>query len=112
MLLAFLVVKPRTDVDGVVWVDGTVVEFHVLDLSFFIDNDGGAPSPFVFIAIHGVFLQDAVLRENFVVHVAEERHGNADLLGEGCVGRGTVDANAEDYGVAGVELGLISLIGL
>jgi hypothetical protein len=34
------------------------------------------------------------------------------LLGKGGVGGGTVDADAENNGIAGFELGLISLIGL
>ena len=50
--------------------------------------------------------------EDFAIHVAEKRKGDADLLGKGGVGGGTVNADAEDYGVAGFELGHISLIGL
>jgi hypothetical protein len=47
-----------------------------------------------------------------MIHIAEERKRDADLLGECGVGGGTVYADAEDYGVASFELGHISLIGL
>jgi len=47
--------------------------------------------------------QDAVGLEHFAVHIAEEREGDPDLFGEGGVGGGTVHADAEDFGVRGVD---------
>jgi hypothetical protein len=47
-----------------------------------------------------------------VIHVAEERKGDADLLGKGAIGGGTIDADSENYRVTCFELGQIRLIGL
>jgi hypothetical protein len=100
------------DGECVVGIYGTLVEFDVLDFPFFVDDDGGAPRPLKIVTLHVIFLQDAIFGEGLAIHIAQERHGDADLFGEGGVGGGTVDADTEDDGVAGFELGLISLIGL
>jgi hypothetical protein len=39
-----------------------------------------------------------------VVHVAEQRELDADLFGEGGIGGGTVDADAEDFRIRGINL--------
>jgi hypothetical protein len=112
LLFVVLLVQAGADGERVVGIHGTFVEFDVLDFAFLVYDDGGAPRPFEIIALHGIFFQDAIIGEDLAVHVAEQRDGDADLLGEGGVGGGTVDADSEDDGVAGFELGLISLIGL
>jgi hypothetical protein len=111
-LFGSLLGQADADVQGVVGIHSAIVKFDVLDFPFFVDDDGGAPRPFEIVTLHVVFFQDAIIGEGLAIHVAEERHGDADLFGEGGVGGGTVDADTEDYCVAGFELGLISLIGL
>lgn len=111
-LFVVLLVQAGADGQRVIWIDGALVKFHVLDFSFFIYDDSGAARPFEIVTLNIIFFQDAILDEDFAVHVAEQRHGDADLLGEGGVCGGTVYADSEDDGVTGFELGLISLIGL
>jgi len=48
--------------------------------------------------------EDAVGLEHLAVHVAEEGKSDADLLGEGRVGSGTIHADAEDFRIRGVDL--------
>lgn len=107
-----LLVQAGADGQRVVGIHSAVVKFDVLDFSFFVYNDGGAPRPFEIVTLHVIFFEDAIIGEGLAVHVAQERHGDADLLGECGVGGGTVYADSEDDGIAGFELGLISLIGL
>jgi len=105
-------VQFEADVDGVVGIHSAVVEFDVLNLSVFVHHESGAPRPLVVVSAHGILFQNAVGSEDFVVHVAEEWERDADLLRECSVGGGTVDADAENFGVVCFELGQISLIGL
>jgi hypothetical protein len=39
-----------------------------------------------------------------VVHIAEQGKSDADLLGEGGIGRGAIHANAEYFRIRGVDL--------
>jgi len=105
-------VETRADGHGIVRIDGARVEFDVLDFSFLVNHEGGPPRPFEFIHLHVVLLEDPVLRQDFPVHVAEQREGDADLLGKGVVRGGTIDADSENNRVAFIELGQIRLIGL
>lgn len=104
--------QPGADGDGAVRIHGAVTLFDVLNFSCFIDNNGSSLRPLIFAALHIVGLQYLVRRQHFLVHVAEKRKRDSDLLGECGVGGGTVDADSEDDGVACVEFGQISLIGL
>ena len=96
----------EVDADGFggVGVDGGVTAFDVADDAVFVDDDVGAQGPLVAIALDVVGFQDAVRGEHFVVHVAEEGKLDIDLLGEGGVGCGRVHADAEDGGVAHINL--------
>ena len=112
VFLSFRLVQPRADRDGAVRIHSTVTLLDVLNFSCFIDDDGSALRPLIFAALHVVGLQYLVRRQHFLVHIAEKRKGDSDLLGECGVGGGTVDADSEDDGVACFEFGLIRLIGL
>ena len=84
----------------------------MLDFAFLIHDECGAFRPVVLVAFDIVGPENSVSLEHFAVHVAQEGKGDADLLGEGGVGGGTVNTDSKNDGVAGFELGLISLIGL
>jgi hypothetical protein len=105
-------VQPGTDRYRAIRIDGAVTLLHVLNFSLFIDDYGRALRPLVFAALHIVGLQNLVGRQHFLIHVAEERKGNTDLLRECGVGGGTVDADSEDDGIVCFKFGQISLIGL
>ncbi len=77
-----------------VGVDGAVALFDKLDDALLVDNDVGAQSPLVGLILNVVALEDAVGLEHLTVHIAEEREGNADLLGERGVGGGTIYTNS------------------
>lgn len=102
----------QAHVDGIVGVDRAGVEFDVLNFSFLVDHERCTARPLVLIAIHGVLLENSIRGEDFAVHIAEEREGNANLFGKSGVGGRAVDANAENLRVVRLELGQISLIGL
>jgi hypothetical protein len=86
-----------------VGIDGAVALFDELDDALLVDDDVGAQSPLVGFVLHVVTLQDAVGLEHLAVHVAEEREVDANLLGEGSVGGGTIQTNSENFGVRGVN---------
>jgi hypothetical protein len=90
---------------GGVGIDGAIALFDKLDDALFVDDDVGAQGPFVAFVIlcRVVGFEDAVGLEHLAVHVAEEREGDADLLGESGVGRGTIHTNTEDFGIRGVD---------
>ena len=105
-------VKAEASVHGRVWVNRAIVEIDVLNLALLIDDESGTPRPFVVIAAHRILSQNPVRSERLAIHIAEEREGDADLLGKCGIGRRTVNADAENDGIAGIELGQISLNGL
>ena len=111
-LPAVLSVKPGTDGDGCVGVDGAFVVLNVLDFSFLVDDEGRAPRPLVVVAAHWIFPENPVCGEDLAIHVAEERKRDTDLLGKGGVGRGAVHADTENNRVARFDFGQIRLIGL
>jgi hypothetical protein len=111
-LFVVLLVQAGADGQRVIGIHGTFVELDVLDFSFLVHDDGGAPRPFEIVALNGIFFQDAIIDEDLAIHVAQERHRDADLFGEGGVCGGAVYTDSEDDGVTGFEFGLISLIGL
>jgi hypothetical protein len=98
--------------DSAVGIHGAIALLDMLDFSFFVHDDGGALRPLIFSALDVIGLQNLVRGEDFLIHVAEQREGDPDLLGECGVGGGTVNADAEDHGVACFEFSHISLIGL
>jgi len=90
-------VEIETDIDSVVRIHGTVVEFDVLDLSLFVHNEGRTPRPLVFVPAHGVLLQNPVSGQDLPVHVAQKRERHTDLLGKRGVGQWAVDADSENF---------------
>jgi len=96
-------VQGGADSEGRVGIDGAVTFVDQLDDALLVDDDVGAKGPLVGLVLNVVPFQDAVGLEHFAVHIAEEREGDTDLFGEGGVGGGTVQADAEDFGVRGVN---------
>jgi hypothetical protein len=90
--------------EGSVRVHGAFVRFHELDNALLVDDDVGAHSPLISFIVHVVAFEDAITSEHLPVHVAEEREGDADLLGEGGIGGGTIQTNSENFGIRGVNL--------
>jgi hypothetical protein len=90
-------VQVGADRYGCVGIDGAVAFFDVANDAILIDDDVGALRPLVGFLLDVISLQDAVGREHLVVHVAEKREIDVDLLGEGGIGSRTIHANAEDF---------------
>ncbi len=92
--------------EGGVGIDGVIALFDELDDALLVYDDVGAQSPLVAFAILSriVALKDAVGLEHLAIHVAEERESDANLLGEGRVGRGAIYADAENFRIRGVNL--------
>ena len=98
----------RANGQGVIGIDGAVAFLDVLNDAVLVDDDVGALGPFVGF-VRGILLrvvgfQDPVFLEHFLVHVAEEGKLDANLLGEGRVGRGRINADAENFRVVQVDL--------
>jgi hypothetical protein len=97
-------VEIRANVQRVVGIDGALVEFDMLDDSLFVYDDVCALRPLIGVAFDVMPFEDAVGGEHFLVHVAEERKLDVDLLGEGCVCRGGIHAHAENCCIVGIDL--------
>ena len=95
----------RANCDGARWINRCAIEFDVLDNAALIDHESGAPRKLVFVAAHGIFLQNAVIGEHFAVHIAEQRKGDVDLLGKCGVSGWAVCADSENNGVGGFDFG-------
>lgn len=106
------VVQPHANRDCRIRVHGAIVLFDVLDFAVLIHDERGAPRKLVLVSFLFVILHNPVLFQDFPVHVAQEGKGHANLLGEGGICGGGVDADSEYDGVACFQLGQISLIGL
>jgi len=90
--------------EGRIGIHGAFVRFHELDNALLVDDDVGAHGPLIGFIVHVVAFEDAVTSEHLAVHVAEERESDADLLGEGGIGGGTIQTNSENFGIRGVNL--------
>jgi hypothetical protein len=95
----------RANCDGACGVNRGAVEFDVLDHALLVDDERGAPREFILVGCHGILLQNAVIGEHFAIHVAQQRKGDVNLLGECGVGGWAVCADAENNGVAGFDFG-------
>jgi len=92
-------VELEANVDGVVGIHCARVELDVLNFSVFVYDKCCSARPLVFVAAHGVFLQNPVGGEDFVIHVTEKWKRHADLLRESRVGGRAVNAKTENFGV-------------
>jgi hypothetical protein len=57
-------------------------------------------------------LEDAVLFQDFAIHVTEQRESDANFFRKGVIGSRTVNADSQNDGVRSFQFGHISLIGL
>jgi hypothetical protein len=97
-------VEVDTNGFGCVGVDRAVAAFDVTNNAVLVDDDVGAQGPLIAFTLDVIGLQDAVRREHFVVHIAEEWKLDIDLLGESFVCRGAVHAYAENCRVVQIHL--------
>jgi hypothetical protein len=97
-------VEVGTDGDGGIGIDGAIAAFDVANDAVFVDDDVGAQSPLVVVALHVIFFEDAVIGEHLAVHVAEERKLDVDRLGEGGVCCGGIHTYTENFRIVGVDL--------
>ena len=86
-----------------VGIDGALPFLDVLDQAVFVDDNVSSLRPMVRLVLQVVDLQDAIFSEHLLVHVAEQRKFDIDLLGKGGVGRGTVHTYAKNFRVGGVD---------
>jgi hypothetical protein len=80
-----------------VGIDGAVTFVNQLDDALLVDDNIGAQSPLESLVVLVIAFENAVGLEHLVIHIAEEREGNADLLGEGGVGSGAIHTDTEDF---------------
>ena len=104
LLGRFLLVQGGAHGEGSVGIDGAIALVDETDDALLIDDDVGAQSPLVGFVLYVVALENAVGFEHLVVHIAEQGKSDADLLGEGGIGRGAIHANAEYFRIRGVDL--------
>jgi hypothetical protein len=86
-----------------VGIDRAVAFVDQLDDALLVDDNVGAQGPLVRFVVFVVAFEDAVGLEHLAVHVAEEREGDADLLGECGVGSGAIHTDTEDFRIRGVD---------
>jgi hypothetical protein len=104
----FLLVQICADVNCVRRVNGTAAFLNMLYLALLVHDEGGATGKLRFL------VQDSVSLRDFAFHVAKKREFDSDLLGECCVGGGSIDADAKYGGVVEVDLARVdtSLVSL
>jgi hypothetical protein len=100
-------VQVGADREGVVGIDGGVAFLDVLHDAVFVYDDVGALRPLVGLAFHVVAFEDAVGGEHLFVHVAEQRELDIDLLGEGGIGCGRIQADAKNFRIRGVDFSCV-----
>jgi len=104
LLARLLFVKVGTDCHRVVWIDRAAAGFDVLHDAILVDDYVGALRPLIGLPLDVVVLEDSIVLEHFLVHVAEEREFDVDLLGEGRVCRGGIHTDTEDCRIVFVDL--------
>lgn len=105
-----VLVQVETDSDGIVRIDRGAALLNVFNHALFIDHKGRSSSPLELQAVLGRLLQDPVALHHGRVHIAQQREGDADLLGKRVVGSRTIPADSDDDRIVGFEFGQISLI--
>ncbi len=100
----FLFVQVDADGDGGIGIDGAVASLDVANDTVLINDQVGAERPLVAFTLHIVGFQYAVSGEHLMVHIAQQRKLDPNLLGESRVGRGTVHAHTENFRVVRVKL--------
>ena len=86
------------DVDRVRWVNRTIAFLDVLDLALLVYNKGGATGKL------GLLIQNPVRLGDLARHVAKQWEFDSDFLGEGGVGGGSIDADAEYRSILWIDL--------
>jgi hypothetical protein len=81
-----------------------VAFLDVLHDAIFVDHNVRALRPLIRFVLNVVALEDAVLLQRLLVHVAEQREFDIDLFREGGVCSRTIHAYAEDFRVGEVDL--------
>ncbi len=87
-------------------IDRHVAFVDVLNKTVFVDYKRGA------IAVAAFLIEDAILLHDGAFEVAEQRKGDANLLGKLAVSGNAVHTEAENLGIGRFEFGDISLIRL
>src|SRR2546427_729257 len=78
--------------------------FDVRRDAILVDDYVGALRPLIGLPLHVVVLEDSVVLEHFLFHVAEEWEFDVDLLGECCVCRWGIHTDTEDCRIVFVDL--------
>jgi len=103
LLRGVLFVQSSAHGQSGVGIDRAVAFVDQLDDALLVDDNVGAQGPLVRFVVFVVAFEDAVGLEHLAVHVAEEREGDADLLGECGVGSGAIHTDTEDFRIRGVD---------
>ncbi len=104
LLARLLFMKVGTDGHRVIGIDRAAAGFDVLHDAVFVDDYVGALRPLIGLPLDIVVLEDSVVLEHFLVHVAEKWKFDVDLLGEGRVCRGGIHTDTEDCRIVFVDL--------
>lgn len=88
------------------WINRLRSLLDVADDPVLINDEGGAAPD------EALLIEDTVSPDHLPLDVAQEREGHSDVLLETIVGCIAVNADADDLGIALLEVGDISLIRL
>ncbi len=104
LLAGLLFVQVGANRQCVIGVDGAFVEFNVLDDAVLVYDDVGAPRPIICFTLLVIALENAVVLEHFLVHVAEEGKLDVNLLGESGVCCGGIHTDAKNGRIIRIDL--------
>lgn len=104
LLAGLFLMQIGANVESVIRINSAFVELDMLDDSLFVYDDVGALRPLVVFALDVIPLEDAVVLEHFLVHVAEEGKLDVNLLGECCICCGGIHTDAENCRIVGINL--------
>jgi len=104
LLAGLFLVQVGADGERGIRIDGAFVKINVLDDAILVDDDVCALRPLIIFALDVVTFEDSVVLEHFLIHIAEEREFDVDLLGEcGVCCRG-IHTDAENHRIRGINL--------